>query len=604
MNLLEEIEVRPLCGDGAMGTLLMERGVPAERCFEELCLSEPELVLGIHQDYADAGAHVISTNTFGANAVRLARHNLENRVNEINWSATQLARQVAREKGCLVAGSVGPLAISAEDAARQGIDREDCFRTQIGALLDGGVNLIFLETFQNLDELLLALEVKQALHHCPAICSLASSENGSIAGGTSLQDAFAALDRADAEIVGINCVNGPRATLRLVEQFIPAGRPLAVFPNAGRPHYFEGRYLYETPPDYFAEMGLEMVARGARIVGGCCGTTPAHIRELARALQGKKASAVTISVNAPPPKTEPAAPSHEQSILDQMAGGRKVIVTELDPPRTLQVDRYFKAAEALSAAGTDAITLADNSLAILRISNLAIGAMLKERGLTPLLHLSCRDRNVLGLQSDLLGMAVLGIRHVLPLTGDPARVGDHPGATSVYDATSIELIEIIRRLNEGWTQAGRDLKRSPHFVIGCTFNPNSKNLDAQVARLERKIAAGAQYVMTQPVFESALVTETLERTRHLNVPVLVGVWPLLNARQARFLHNEVPGIRIPQEVLSRMEGKEGPDGRREGVAIAREVVESILANFPGVYLITPMLEYETTTELAKFVRKG
>jgi methionine synthase / methylenetetrahydrofolate reductase(NADPH) len=282
VNLLEEIQDHPLCGDGAMGTLLMEHGVPAHRCFEELCLSRPELICKIHVDYFAAGARLIETNTFGANAVRLARHGLADRVNEINWHAAQLARQAA--KGAFIAGSIGPLGVSAADATDRGIDREKCFRTQMGALLDGGVDLIFLETFQDLDELLLALRVKHSLHHCPAICSLAPSEQGQLPNGMSLSEAFAKLLQNDAEILGINCVNGPHETLGLAERFAPPELPFAAFPNAGRPRYHEGRYFYDVSPEYFAERGALMAARGARIIGGCCGTTPSHIAALAKAL--------------------------------------------------------------------------------------------------------------------------------------------------------------------------------------------------------------------------------------------------------------------------------------------------------------------------------
>jgi len=282
MTLLEEIERHPLCGDGAMGTLLIERGVASHACFEELCLSRPELISQIHAEYRAAGARVIETNTFGANAVRLGRYGLSNRVNEINWQAAQLARQAT--KGAFVAGSVGPLGVSLVDATRQGIDREDCFRTQVGALLEGGVDLIFFETFQDLDELLLALHVKQSLHHCPAICSLAANEDGSLPDGTSVSDAFAKLAQHDAEIVGVNCVNGPEVALRLVEKFAPSETPLAVYPNAGIPRYLHGRYIYDLSPEFFAQMGATMVAQGARIIGGCCGTTPAHIAVLSKVL--------------------------------------------------------------------------------------------------------------------------------------------------------------------------------------------------------------------------------------------------------------------------------------------------------------------------------
>jgi len=604
MDLLDELESTILPGDGAMGTQLMEKGVSLDRCFEELCVSQPDLVSGIHADYIAAGARVIETNTFGANAVRLAKHGMEHHVNEINWSAAQLAKDAAKGKGVYVAGSVGPLGITAEQAREQGIDRESVFKEQIGALLDGGVNVIFLETFTDLDELLLALYVKQSLHHLPAICSLSCSEEGRLPSGMTLLDAFAKLREQDADILGVNCLNGPQAMLRLFEK-IPAEGFLSAFPNAGLPKYHEGHFLYYTTPDYFAKSAVELAKQGARLIGGCCGIGPQHIAAMSAALKGlKPVTSKVVQVIEPLPAKAPekAEQEGETSILDLMAGGKTVIVTELDPPKTPDLEKYFAGAKALADAGSDAITLADNSLAILRVSNLAVGAMLKERGIMPLLHLSCRDRNLLGLQSELLGMAALGIRHVLPLTGDPAKVGDHPGAASVYDVTSIELIKIISRLNEGFNHTGKSIKTRTQFVTGCTFNPNAKNLDAQVARLERKIAAGAQYVMTQPVFDIALVEAMSERLKHLNIPILTGVWPLLNGRQAEFLHNEVPGIVIPGNVRQQMAGLEGLEGRKQGVGIAKEVCRAVLDHFPGVYLITPFLNYETTAELAHFVR--
>ena len=300
--------------------------------------------------------------------------------------------------------------------------------------------------------------------------------------------------------------------------------------------------------------------------------------------------APTVSA-APPPRSERRGGQHPRP----HRAGKTVVITELDPPKTLDLEKFLAGAQALTEAGSDAITLADNSLAILRVSNLAMGAMLKQRhGIMPLLHVSCRDQNLLGLQSELMGLAALGIRHVLPLTGDPAKVGDHPGAKSVYDVTSVQLIGIIKRLNEGFNHSGKSVKTPTRFVTGCTFNPNAKFLDAQIARLERKLAAGAQYVMTQPVFDTALVETVAKRTAGLGVPIFMGVWPLLNGRQAEFLHNEVPGILIPDAVRAKMAGKEGAEGRAMGVEVAKEVCRAALANFPGVYLITPFLNYELT----------
>ena len=592
-----------LCGDGAMGTLLAERGIPSGSCFEELCLERPELILEIHREYLAAGASVITTNSFGANAQKLASFALESRAAEINRRAASLARQAVMEaaKQAWVAGSVGPLGVSGSEAEARGIDRETLFREQIAALLDGGCDLILLETFQDPGELSLALGIAKALGTKPVVTLIASPESGRLPGGAWVGDLLENLGNEGADLVGLNCVNGPQAMLRLVEKIAPT-RPLAVFPNAGRPFYQEGRISYGTTPEYFADLGRRMVESGAALVGGCCGTSPQHIKALSEALKGlrpgpKKPTAVTTGE-----QPERAITPREKSILDLVAEGKTVIVTELDPPKTLPLEKFFAAAEALTRAGSDAITLADNSLAILRVSNFAVAAMLKQRGITPLLHLSCRDSNVIGLQSELLGMAAMGMRHVLALTGDPAKGGDHPDATSVYDVNSVGLLEIIRRLNEGYTQAGTDLQARPDLVAGCTFNPNSRNLDAQVQKLERKIKAGARYVMTQPVFETRLVEETARRTAHLGVPVFVGVWPLLNGRQALFLHNEVPGISIPGPIMSRMEGLEGAEGRKEGVAIAKEVTRSVLDHFPGVYFMTPFLAYQTTEELSAFVR--
>lgn len=565
-----------------------------------------------------AGARVIETNTFGANAVRLGKYGLEGQVAEINRAAALLAKTAA--KGAVpgspvyVAGSVGPLGVTSEIAAERKLDRGALFREQITALLEGGVDILFFETFLDLDELMLALEAARALEKRPIIASLACPPAGRLASGVPVVDAFRRLRQAGADVVGVNCVYGPSGLSRLLDQ-VPVEGLLAAYPNAGHPKYHEGRFLYYMTPAYLAEAGRAFAAQGANLIGGCCGTKPEHIAALVAAVHDltpvtskpvvppvAKADVAVVSEPAPPAPA-PAVEEEETSILDKIAQGKTVIVTELDPPKTLELEKYFAGAQALVAAGTDSVTLADNSLAILRVSNLALGAMLKQRyNITPLIHLACRDRNLLGLQSDLLGMAALGMRHVLPLTGDPAKVGDHPSAASVYDVNSIDLMKIITRLNEGYNHVGNSIRKPTRFVTGCTFNPNARNLDAQVSRLERKVAAGAQYVMTQPVFKTELVEETARRTRHLGIPVFVGVWPLLSGRQAEFLHNEVPGISIPDNVRAQMAGLEGAEGQAEGIAIAKEVCRAVLDCFPGVYLITPFLRYETTVELSHFVR--
>ena len=604
MEFLEELKSAVLCGDGAMGTELMSAGVPLDVCFEELNVSAPDLVTRIHDSYVEAGARLIETNTFGANGARLSKYGLQSRVKELNQAAIRLARQSIGSHPIYLAASIGPLGIADPKTECQDSDRAGLFMEQAEAMLDAGVDVVFLETFLDFEEIRIALDAVRKLDaKIPVICSMVSSEEGRLPSSLPITQAFRELVRLGADVVGINCVTGPRAMLRVLRR-IPAEFLISAFPNAGYPRYHNGRYIYNAAGEYLGQAAKEFVAQGASLIGGCCGVGPQHIREVAKAIAGLKpvrSKPVVQWVGEPELKAErrPA----ETSLLDLMASGQTVVVTELDPPKTLDLGKYFTAAQALIDAGSDAITLADNSLAILRVSNLAIGAILKQQyNIMPLLHVSCRDKNLIGLQSELMGIAALGIRHILPLTGDPAKFGDHPGSSSVYDVNSIQLMEIICGLNKGYNFAGKNIKYPTNFVMGCTFNPNAKNLDAQISRLERKIAAGARYVMTQPVFDQTLVKQMHVRTKDLGVPILTGVWPLLNGKQAEFLHHEVPGIIVPDEIRSRMAGTEGPQGRRQGVEIAKDVVRAALEYFPGIYLITPFLAYDTTAELAQFVR--
>jgi homocysteine S-methyltransferase len=603
MDFLDELAGSVLCGDGAMGTELMAAGVPVDVCFEELTVSSADLIGRIHESYLDAGARLIETNTFGANAARLAKYGLENRVKEFNQAAVKLARKTIGSRPVYLAGSMGPTGLIHE-RDDDSVDQLQLFREQAEALLDAGVDIIFLETFLDFNEIQIAFDaVRNTDPKIPVICSMVSSEEGRLPSSLPVVQAFRELTRLGADLVGVNCVTGPHAMLQILRR-IPADFLISAFPNAGYPRYHDGRFLYNLSPDYFGKAAKEFVEQGARLVGGCCGVGPEHIREMAKAISGLKPVRSKLAIRwTAELELKPRQQPTETSILDLMARGQTVVVTELDPPKTLDLEKYFAGAQALIDAGSDAITLADNSLAILRVSNLAIGAILKQRyNIMPLLHISCRDKNLIGLQSELMGIAALGIRHVLPLTGDPAKFGDHPGSSSVYDVNSIQLMEIISGLNKGYNFAGKNVKYPTDFVTGCTFNPSAKNFDAQIARLERKIAAGARYAMTQPVFDQELVRKMHERTRYLKIPILTGVWPLLSSRQTEFLHNEVPGIIVPDNVRERMAKAEGPEGRRIGVEIAKDVVRAALDYFPGIYLITPFLAYDTTAELANFVR--
>lgn len=604
MEFLEELHSSVLCGDGAIGTELMAAGVPLNVCFEKLTMTLPDVVRQIHESYVAAGARILETNTFGANRVRLARHGLEGSIRELNQVAIRLAREAIGLHPVYLAASIGPLGIVNDEAKSQSLDRSEIFREQIETILDAGVDLVFFETFQDFEEIQIALKTLRGLDkEIPVVCSMVCSEEGRLSSSLPIVQAFPELIQEGANVVGVNCVTGPNAMIRILKR-VPSHWLLSAFPNAGYPYYHEGRFIYNATPEYFGLAAAEFAAQGACLVGGCCGVGPAHIREMVKAVAGlKPVRSKPIITWASEPVTPLQQRPAETSILDLMARGQIVVVTELDPPKTLDLDKYFKAARTLVDAGSDAITLADNSLAILRVSNLATGAILKQQhNIMPLLHISCRDKNLIGLQSELMGIAALGIRHILPLTGDPAKFGDHPGASSVYDVNSIQLMEIISGLNKGYNFAGKNIKYPTDFVVGCTFNPNARNLDTQISRLERKIEAGARYVMTQPVFDKESVKQMHDRTKHLGVPILTGVWPLLNGHQTEFLHHEVPGIIIPEPVRSRMAGKEGVDGRITGVEIAKDVICAALDNFPGIYLITPFLAYDTTAELAQFVR--
>jgi len=605
LKLSEQIDQGIVFGDGAMGTELQMRGAVPGACLELLNVEAADVVLGVHRDYIAAGAQVIETNTFGANAVRLARFGLEGRVRELNQAAVGLVRRAIGGGELFLSASVGPLGLTADEAMARGIDAEAVYREQLLALLDAGVRLFQFETFEETGDLLVALGVLRGLDaECEVIATLSCSSEGRLTSGRRVTEAFAELRAAAVGVTGVNCIQGPSAMAGLLRR-IGSQPHFAAYPNAGYPRWVNGRVHYTCAPEYFAAQCRTYADWGVRLIGGCCGIGPEQIRAMVEGLQDYRPTPPlrVAVVEGGEEEAVVRVQEEEESILDRIAAGRKVVVTELDPPKTLDLEKFLEGARALVDAGSDCITLADNSLAILRVSNLAVGAMLKERlGIMPLLHVSCRDRNLLGLQSELMGMAALGIRHVLPLTGDPAKVGDHPGAASVYDVNSVKLMEIVAGMNAGYNANGKALKARTRFVIGCTLNPNARQFDTQLKWLERKIAAGACYVMTQPVFDVGLIRMVAERTREMGVPVFMGIWPLLNGRQTEFLHHEVPGIVIPEQVRERMRGLEGAEGIALGLRIAREMIEETLVHFPGVYLITPFLRYETTGELAAFVR--
>jgi homocysteine S-methyltransferase len=606
-NLLESLGTRVVVGDGSVAAYLYAEGVPLGRSFEGLNLSESERVTAAHRAYLEAGAEVIATNSFAANRIALRRHGLEDKANEINWKAAKLALGEVGKSGAWVAGCLGPSGLTSAD--RNGLGAkvvEELFRAHAGALIDGGVQAVLLQAFADPEELEIAIGAVRELHHLPVIALLASGREGTLPGGKGWEETVRKLRGAGAEVVGVAPAFGPSACTGVVRK-ISTGpeKPLAAYPDAGQPEFSEGRYLYANHPNYFAERMAELPGLGVTLLGGGSGVSPAHIRALKAKVNHLKPNlAVREAVEAKRERIQVSDGSRErkreESILDRLKKER-IAVVELDSPRGLDMGPFLKAAEELVQAGATALTLADNSLAILRVANTAAATLLREKlGTTSLIHLACRDKNLIGLQSELMGLAALGHRHVLALTGDPSKFGDHPGATSVYDVNSLGLLDLIRQLNEGRNSAGREVGPGAEFVVGVAFNPNSKNFDAQVKKLERKMERGAHFVMTQPVYEKTMIRKLKEALDPLGIPVLVGVMPVISARNAEFLHHEVPGISIPDAVREKIrslpEGQAQADyGREVAADLAREVAQ----HFRGIYLITPMVRSGMTAPIVR-----
>jgi homocysteine S-methyltransferase len=595
---------RIVIGDGAMGTLLYSRGVALEANFEHLNLVRPDLVRQVHADYAAAGAELLETNTFGANAVRLGSIGLERKVAAINLAGARIAREVAGNDR-FVAGAVGPLLPPrGNDTELTAAAKRELFRVQMEALVEGGVDLFLLETFSSLDDLELALAIAAELG-LPAFAQMAFLEAGRTRDGIDAETAARRLTAAGAAGLGANCGGGPRELLGVLGRMAQVtALPLSAFPNAGFPQFLDGRYHYLATPDYFTAMARDMVNAGAALIGGCCGTTPEHIRALATALAGSR----------PEPRRSPSVIATARIAPTSTAGDvrgtflapwgeRPVITVELDPPRGLDCRKILAGARELAAAGIDAISIAENPLARIRLGNIALArAIHEEIGCPTIVHVTGRDRNLIGLHSDLMGAHLLGIRNVLAVTGDPVAVGGESGAKNVFDLNSIGILELLASLNAGRNLLGADLEGHTDFLCGAAFNPNLPSMEGQVRRLQKKIAAGARFVQTQPVYDVKILEQLLAKTEPFGVPVLVGILPLVSERNAEFLHNEVPGISLPESVRARMRGKSGAAGVEEGMAIARELVAAGRGRVGGWYLMPPFGKIELARQLVAAIR--
>ena len=611
-DFLERLKAAPVLCDGAMGTLLYAKGVFINRCYDELNLSEPELIRSVHHEYLQAGAEVIETNTFGANRFRLERHGLADRVRDINVAGARLAHESAKSFDAWVAASVGPLGIRIEPLGKTSFEEaRQAFGEQIQALVEGGADLIMLETFGYIDELHQAiLAARDVDRRVPVIAQVTLDEDANSLDGSTPEVFVPRLEEWSADVIGCNCSVGPVPMLEAVERIRAAtALPLSAQPNAGIPRSVEGRNIYLCSPEYMASYAKKFVAAGVHLVGGCCGTTPEHIRVMKSALRATQARARRASPEAKAETREPISRPvalAERSLLGaKIARGEFVTMVEIVPPKGINIDKELDGAKFLKSVGVDGINIPDSPRASARMSNQALSVLLQQQsGIEAILHYTCRDRNVLCIQSDLLGAAAIGIRNLICITGDPPKMGGYPDATAVFDVDAIGLVNIVHRLNHGLDIGGNPIGMGTAFVIGVGANPGVPNLDEEIRRFEYKVEAGAEYAVTQPVFDLSLLENFLRRIEHCRIPVVAGIWPLVSVRNAEFMKNELR-VSVPDRILERMARATTPEAARaEGVSIAREMLAAVREMVEGAQISAPQGRYSSAVDVLEALSSG
>ena len=601
---------KTLLFDGAMGTMFYARGVFINRCFDELNLTEPELVRELHEEYLLAGAEAIETNTFGATAPRLARYGLAEKVEAINRAAVALAHKAARhakEKlavDVLIAGSIGPIAIAelSEDEIRA------AYVQQMRALVaDEGVDLFLIETVGRIAEAVIALvAAAEVAPQLPCVVMVTVNDAGRCLDGTEVEEAARVFEKAGAAAVGCNCSSGPEMVLKTIERMRAVTKlPLAAMPNAGVPSCVEGRSIYLTSPEYMASFARKAVRAGAAMVGGCCGTTPAHIRAMRGALRAVVAQAEgtasagkgTASDHAKA-AVEPLPMASRSLLGGRIARGEFVTMVEIVPPKGINATRELEGARMLHAMGVHAINVPDSPRASARMSAGSLCIQIQQKvGVEVVLHSTCRDRNLLGLQSDLLGAASLGLRNMLCLTGDPPKMGTYPDATAVFDVDAIGQLAMAREMNRGFDIGGNSIGESTNFVLACAANPGLPDLDAEVRRFAAKVEAGAEFAITQPVFDLRLLEDFLRRTEEFRIPVIAGIWPLTSLKNAEFMRNDLK-VSVPEEIMRRMAACATPEASKaEGILIAQEMLREVQPQVQGVQVSAPFGKYEAAAKV-------
>jgi len=604
-DFLARLKASPVLCDGAMGTLLYSKGIFINRCYDELNVSQPDLIRGIHHEYLQAGAEVIETNTFGGNAIRLERHGLRDKVHDINFHGARLAKEAAKSFDAWVAGAVGPLGIRIEPLGKTSFqEARDIFREQIAALLEGGVDILILETFGYIDELHQAIHAARELDpRVPIVAQVTLDEESNCLDGSTPEIFAPRIEEWGADVIGCNCSVGPVTMLDSVERIRAATTlPLSAQPNAGIPRSVEGRNIYLCSPEYMASYARKFVTAGVRLVGGCCGSTPEHIRVMKSALRVTQARARTGGTTA---KAQPAAPVVASTPLEQrsrlgakIARGEFLTMVEIVPPKGTNIQKELEGAKFLKTVGVDAINIPDSPRASARMSNQALSLLLQQQaGIEAILHYTCRDRNVLCIQSDLLGAAAIGIRNLICITGDPPKMGGYPDATAVFDVDAIGLVNIVHNLNRGLDIGGNPMGAGTGFVIGIGANPGVPNIDEEIRRFEYKVEAGAEYAVTQPVFDLSLLEAFLRRIEHFKIPVVAGIWPLVSARNAEFMKNELR-VSVPENIMERMTRAASPEAaREEGIAIAREMLIAVRHMVQGAQISAPQGKYAAAVDV-------
>jgi len=582
--------------DGAMGTMLYSKGIYINRSYDELNVSSPEVVLGVHREYVKAGAEILETNTYGASRPKLARQGLDDKLAEINSAAVRLARKAAESShhDVFIAGAISPLGLRIEPYGPTSVDEARAlFREQAQVLLESGVDCFILETFHDLAEMHEAIRAVRELCDAVVIAQMTISDQGSTAFGTSPEVFTPRLDQWGADVIGLNCSVGPQTILEAIEKMRQhTSRKLSAQPNAGMPRDVQGRQMYMCSPEYMAKYAKRLINSGVKLVGGCCGTTPEHIKlisDAVRALSPGRRAVRAISVEEQASQVAAVPLAERSRLAEKVSRGAFVTSVEIVPPKGCDASKMLEGVRQLKEAGIDAVNVPDGPRAQTRMGALAVSLIIEQQvGIEAVTHYCCRDRNLLGMQSDLLGAAALGLRNFLLITGDPPKMGPYPDATAVFDIDAIGLTNMVNRLNHGLDPGGNPIGRPTSFFIGVGVNPGAIDLDHEIRRFEWKVEAGAEFAITQPVFDAQQLKDFLKRIEHCRIPIIPGIWPLTSFRNAEFLNNEVPGVSVPSQVVERMRrAQDGAAALKEGVRIAQELLAEVRPYVQGVQVSAP-----------------